>query len=348
MELPGLDRGGRGAKCAGEEDFWITPLSLSSWWCLEARAEPPAACVTKCTGLPRTDGFPTWLSGKESACQCRRHRFDPWVGKIPWRREWQPTPVFLPGESHGQRSLVGYSVWGYKELDMTEQLSMHTCPGQRDFWEAGLSVLKLGKSRWLILCGGVVGQIAEPDQVSLPTPQAHCSVPLRPCCPRGSVLGLALTTGRGHWRIPVHPLMITWACHFTYSLLNCLVSKTVIRFCSSHRHAQESSEKTDIQHLAEPEYLIPFKDHSFPGDSDSKESACNAGNPGSIPGLGGFPGKGNGNPLQYSCLENMWTEEPGELQSMGSQRVRHDWATNTFTFTFIMDHCLVMAKGRAF
>ena len=42
------------------------------------------------------------------------------VRKIPWRREWQPTPVFLPGEFHGQRSLVGYSPWGHKELDMTE------------------------------------------------------------------------------------------------------------------------------------------------------------------------------------------------------------------------------------
>ena len=50
----------------------------------------------------------------------RKHRFDPWVGKIPWRRKWQPTPVFLPGESHGQGKLVGYSSWGSKELDMTE------------------------------------------------------------------------------------------------------------------------------------------------------------------------------------------------------------------------------------
>ena len=51
-------------------------------------------------------------SGKEPTCQCRRHkrhRFDPWVRKICWRRVWQPTPVFLPKESHGQRSLVGYS-----------------------------------------------------------------------------------------------------------------------------------------------------------------------------------------------------------------------------------------------
>ena len=51
--------------------------------------------------------------------------FDPWVGKIPWRRKWQPTPVFLPGKFHGQMSLAGYTLKGHKELDMTEQLSTH-------------------------------------------------------------------------------------------------------------------------------------------------------------------------------------------------------------------------------
>ena len=59
--------------------------------------------------------LPRWASGKEPACQCRRrkrHRFNPWVREIPWRRAWQPTPVFLPGESHRQRSLVSYSPWG--------------------------------------------------------------------------------------------------------------------------------------------------------------------------------------------------------------------------------------------
>ena len=50
----------------------------------------------------------------------RRHGFDPWVGKNPWRRKWQPTPIFLPGKFHGQRSLVGYSPWGPKESDWTE------------------------------------------------------------------------------------------------------------------------------------------------------------------------------------------------------------------------------------
>ena len=68
-----------------------------------------------------------WHSDKESACQYRRHGFDPWVGKIPWRRNWQPTPVFQPGKrSHGQRSLVGYSLWGCKESDTTEHTHTHT------------------------------------------------------------------------------------------------------------------------------------------------------------------------------------------------------------------------------
>ena len=50
----------------------------------------------------------------------KRHRFNPWVGKIPWSRKWQPTPVFLTEEPHGQRSLVGYSQWGHKESGVTE------------------------------------------------------------------------------------------------------------------------------------------------------------------------------------------------------------------------------------
>ena len=68
-------------------------------------------------------GFPGGTSGKEPTCQCRRpkrHRFDPWVGKIPWRGAWQSTPLFLPRESHGQRSLAGYSPWGHKVLNTTE------------------------------------------------------------------------------------------------------------------------------------------------------------------------------------------------------------------------------------
>ena len=76
-------------------------------------------------------------------------------------------------------------------------------------------------------------------------------------------------------------------------------------------------------------YLILFRRYShnvgFPGGaSDGKESACNAGDPGLIPGLRRSPGEGNGNPVQYSCLENPMDEEPGVLQFMGLQRVGHD------------------------
>ena len=68
-------------------------------------------------------GFPGGVSSKEPTCQCRRHKthgFNPWVGKICWRRAWQPTPIFLPGESYGQRSLGGYSPQGPKKSDTTE------------------------------------------------------------------------------------------------------------------------------------------------------------------------------------------------------------------------------------
>ena len=69
-------------------------------------------------------GFPGATSSEEPSCQCRRCNrpgFDPWVGKIPWRRAWQPTPVSLPGDSHGQRSLLGYSLWGYRKSDTCSQ-----------------------------------------------------------------------------------------------------------------------------------------------------------------------------------------------------------------------------------
>ena len=69
-------------------------------------------------------GLPWWLSGKESSCWCRRHRFDTWVGQIPWGRKWLPASVFLPRKSHGQRNLVGYTVHGVTtESDTTEWLN---------------------------------------------------------------------------------------------------------------------------------------------------------------------------------------------------------------------------------
>ena len=75
-------------------------------------------------------GFPGGSDGKDSPAMQ-----DPWVGKIPWRRKWQPTPVILPGEFHGQRSLADCSPWGCKESGMTEQLSL-TLEGGKDLsWQ---------------------------------------------------------------------------------------------------------------------------------------------------------------------------------------------------------------------
>ena len=73
-------------------------------------------------------GFPGGAGGREPVFQCRSYKvcgFDPWVGKIPWKRAWQCTPVFLPGESHGQRTLEGSGPWGCKDSDMTE-VTEHT------------------------------------------------------------------------------------------------------------------------------------------------------------------------------------------------------------------------------
>ena len=72
-------------------------------------------------------GLPWWLRWLSVCLQHRRPGFDPWVGKIPWRRKWQPTPVLLPGKFHGPRSLVVYSPWRHKESDMTERLHFHFC-----------------------------------------------------------------------------------------------------------------------------------------------------------------------------------------------------------------------------
>ena len=82
-----------------------------------------SAFLVQIAALPHLSGFPGGTSGKESVCQCRRckkHHFDPWVRKMPWRRKWHLTLVFLPGKSHGQNP------WGSKELDVTEQPSTHT------------------------------------------------------------------------------------------------------------------------------------------------------------------------------------------------------------------------------
>ena len=109
-------------------------------------------------------GLPRWLSGKESACQCRRCGFHPWVRKIPWRRKWQLTPVFLPGKSHGQRSLAGCSPWGRTESDMTWQLNHSNNWGSTGFrfsflWSSYLTGGSAEGPRWAPAHSGLVSEL---------------------------------------------------------------------------------------------------------------------------------------------------------------------------------------------
>ena len=110
---------------------------------------PPTRALWKTRGKQmgrkQVVGPPRGHSGKESACQSWRRKtrmIDPGLKKIPWRRAWQPTPVFLPGESHGQRSLAGYSPWGHKESDKTRTLL--SFPGGSDGKEFSCSARDLG------------------------------------------------------------------------------------------------------------------------------------------------------------------------------------------------------------
>ena len=96
--------------------------------CLHFCSADRGMCWKIWTFLPQKGSLQPWRDdwgygsdSTESAWQCRKRALDPWVRKIPWRREWLSTPVFLPRELHGQRSLVGYSPWGCKESDMTDQ-----------------------------------------------------------------------------------------------------------------------------------------------------------------------------------------------------------------------------------
>ena len=90
----------------GESDFFTLICPFPSW--PERLLVSFGLILFPTRFIDHLVSFPRWLSGKESARKCR---FDPWVGKIPWRRKCQPTPVFLLGESYGQRSLTGYSPW---------------------------------------------------------------------------------------------------------------------------------------------------------------------------------------------------------------------------------------------
>ena len=109
--------------CIGRQTL-IHSTTREVWHCHFSRymSNP---CPHSCSDSPLIShrvlrGFSSGSDGKESACSAGT-RVRSWAGNIPWRRSWQSAPVFLPRESYGQRSLVGYSPWGHKEADMTER-----------------------------------------------------------------------------------------------------------------------------------------------------------------------------------------------------------------------------------
>ena len=101
--------------------FWV----LSLW--LHVAQAGLSSLITPELGI-LLQGLPWWLKGWRIRLQCGRPGFIPWVGKIPWRKAWLPTPGFLPRESHGQESLADYSPHGCKGLDMTERFSLSGVP----------------------------------------------------------------------------------------------------------------------------------------------------------------------------------------------------------------------------
>ena len=114
--------------------------------------EPGSPALQADSLLTQVRVKPGGTNGKDPTCQWRRYKrrgFNPWVREIPWRRKWQPAPVFLPGKSHGQRSLAGYRPWSCKESDITEQLS--TCTHTRFTFRSSGDWPRLNQVPWALL-----------------------------------------------------------------------------------------------------------------------------------------------------------------------------------------------------
>ena len=126
--IPGLGRSpGEGNGYPLQYSYLENSVDRGAWQAIvHGVAKSPHGWATFTHIFMIQEELPSGASGKEPSCQCRRCkrcRFNPWVGKISWRREWLPTPVFLPGEFHGERSLAGYCPRDQKDWDTTEQLT---------------------------------------------------------------------------------------------------------------------------------------------------------------------------------------------------------------------------------
>ena len=205
-----------------------------------------------------------------------------------WRRTWQPTPVFLPGESQGRRSLVGCRLWGHTESDMNWS----------DLASAAAVVSWLG---FIFYLYGYPSYTAKFNS---------CSI------------SLCLMWKLCYWRVffPQYPCST-----LSFSLFFVGLSHRDFLFLSLHSCL--SSNSTALAYYLMFAILV-----GFPGDSDGNQSVCSTGDVSSISGLGRSPGERNGNPLQYSCLENSMDRRAWQATVHGVERVRHDWEANTFTF----------------
>ena len=150
-------------------------------------------------------GLPWWLRQSRICPQCRRPGFDPWVGKTAWRREWLPSPVFLPGESHGQRSLAGYSPWGHKESDTTEQLTLSLSYFVH-YWATNTFTF--------IFCTGLPGgSVVKNMPANAGDLSSISGLERSPGEGNGSPLqysGLGNLMDRGAWWVTVHEVINSW------------------------------------------------------------------------------------------------------------------------------------------
>ena len=242
--------------------------------------------------------YKTLKKKKESACQCRRHRrcgFGPWVGKMPWRRNWQPTPVFLPGKFQEQSSLMGYSPWGCRESDTTEGLNALT------------HHLRWIVLSWFFLFFGF-----------FPCSQGCKNVDNNATSSGGKKEVMReLTFSECLWYARFH------THHLICPPLRCgdIITTSELKTPQS-RHLAMVRLETQTLHTV----------LAFPSDSVGKGSACNVGYTGSIPGSGRSPLEtGMATHTSVLAWRIPWTEEPGGPQSMGSQRLGLDWVTNFHT-----------------
>ena len=190
-----------------------------------------------------------WRSHNNSACQCRRHKrsgFNPWVRKIPWRRKWQSTSVFLPGKSHGQRSLVGYPLWCPRESATTEQQSTHTWM----WWK--VQQLLTGSDR---------------RDSPITRFQIQCNAEIK------------------EWMLRLCLPAASWG------------SEDFVNTCRHGAHGKEPACQT--QKTCKRLRFDPWSGRSREEGMTTRSSIL--------------------------AWRMPWTEEPGGLQSMGSQRVGHDW-----------------------